>query len=187
MNDYKDEELMIMFKNENPAAFDLLFERYRGPVFGFIFRMLGYDREAAEDLYQEIFIKVFKGRDFYEPSGKFSAWLFTIARNHCLNYLKSRRYLEAQRTQSLDEVQSKAGQEAAAPNPENNPGTDREILDEAIAELPEKYREVFLLHAVEELPHEEIAGILDMNAATVRTNYHRARRLLREKLGPVLS
>ena len=79
MSDYTDEELMMMFRTGNSRGFEILFERYRTRLFTFIFRMLGQKREAAEDLFQEVFIKVYKGKDFYEPKSKFSAMRLSSA------------------------------------------------------------------------------------------------------------
>ncbi len=175
-----DEELMVMFQNGNGHAFELLFEKYRIPVFNFIHRMLGRDTTSAEDLLQEIFIKIVRAKDLYEPRGRFSTWLFAITRNHCLNFLRSRRYLEAKSSVPLDDRDAKEPAVGASGN------EVREMLEKAIDGLSDKCREVFLLHAVEGFTHKEVSEILGENAATVRTNYRRARAELRERLGDVL-
>lgn len=180
-----------MFQAGNSMAFDLLFDKYRTPVFNFIYRMLNSDRTAAEDLLQNIFIKIADAKDYYEPRSKFSTWLFTITRNHCLNFLKSRNFIHKRNTVSLDARAEDCGSSLAdiLPTAEEAHKTVEQnetvrILEENIYSLPEKYRELFLLHAVEGLSHEEIAAILKTNAATVRTNYRRARLLLLEKIKP---
>jgi RNA polymerase sigma-70 factor (ECF subfamily) len=183
MRDFTDEELMVMFKNGNTAAFDLLFDRYRAALFNFLFRMLGRMREPAEDLFQEIFMKVFKGRDFYEPTGKFSTWLYTIARNHCLNHIKSIEYQKNKGMVPLESVDEPGTEE----KDETKSREDlHEELERAISSLPEQYRDVFLLREVEGLSHEEISRILNMNESTVRSSFHRARKQLKEKLESVL-
>ena len=188
MNEASDSELMILAQEGSSGAFDLLFERYRNRIFSFLCRMLGSNTQAAEELLQEVFVKAFQGRDLFEPKAKFSTWLYTIARNHFRNHVKSRRYDQAMRTVSLDA--EAAGAEIADRTPRVT-AMEREeqveAMEGAIAQLEEKYREVFLLHAVDGLAHEEIARMLDVNPATVRTTYHRARRMLRERLEPVLS
>lgn len=78
-------DLVRQFQLGNTHAFKLLFEQYRVPIFNFVYRMLNGDRESAEDLLSEIFMKLHNAREFYEPKARFSTWLFTIARNHCLN------------------------------------------------------------------------------------------------------
>lgn len=192
MAEIHDEELMMNFQQGNVHAFELLFEKYRVPVFNFIYRMLNCEREPAEDLLQEIFVKLHKAKDFYEPKTKFSTWLFAIARNHCLNFIKSRRYLRARHTVSLDVCDSED-----IPNLlERLPAKDgsrqdikqreiQEILEQAICALPDEYKDVFLLRAVEGFTHQEVSRILKMNPATVRTQYHRAKLMLREKIGDV--
>jgi len=189
MNADTHDDVVIQFQRGDAHAFGLIFEQYRGSVFNFIYRMLNGDREAAEDLLSEIFMKLHDAREYYEPKAKFSTWLFTIARNHCLNCIKSRNYRQSRRTVSLDEL---AQQTTDSPTldrlmalsiPDNAKRADlREMLEQAIALLPDEYKEAFILHAVEGFAHEEVAQMLGMNPATVRTNYHRARALLRETI-----
>jgi len=189
MREFSDQELMIMFKEGNAAAFDLLFDKYRLPVFNFIYRMLNREKESSEDLLQEIFMKVVNGKDFYEPKAKFSTWLFSIVRNHCLNFIKSRRYMQAGSTVSLDARDRETGLNFADKIPANqdNQGTIEEketleTLEKTISILPDKYKEIFLLHAVEGFTHQEISKILKINPATVRTDYRRAKLMLRGKI-----
>lgn len=194
MKETSDEELMAMFQAGNTMAFDLLFEKYRMPVFNFIYRMLDGNRTEAEDLLQNIFIKIADAKNYYEPRSKFSTWLFTITRNHCLNFLKSRNFIRKRDTVSLETYDKDCGTSFAdslhAADEVHKAVEQKEIiqiLEENIHVLPEKYKELFLLHAVEGLSHEEIAVILKTNAATVRTNYRRARLLLLEKIKPFLN
>lgn len=193
MREITDEQLMVMFKQGDNMAFDILFEKYRGRVYNFLYRMLGRDRESAEDLLQEIFVKVFRGKEFYEPKAKFSSWLFSIARNHCLNHIKSLRYIREEGRVSLDHLGRESSlvmDDILSVQSSQEKNTERkemlEMLENAINILPEKYREIFLLHAVEGFSHEEISQTLKINPATVRTNYHRARIMLKEKIGPML-
>jgi len=186
MNDHSDEELMVMFAQGSTAAFETLFERHRDPVFNFIHRMLGLDRAAAEDLFQEIFIKIIKGRDLYTPDARFTTWLFTIARNHCLNFLKSRPYAESRRTASLDAAPEEGGvPEPAAAEP-SAPAPLAAELEHALQALSAAQREVFLLHAVVGLSHAEAAAVLGITETNARVQYHRARTMLRERLGRAL-
>jgi RNA polymerase sigma-70 factor (ECF subfamily) len=185
-----DNELMVLFQKGNPHAFELLFEKYRGALFNFICRMLGGQRDAAEDLMQEVFVKIAGARDLYEPRAKFSTWLFAIARNHCINHLRSRRYLQGQATVSLDAATGTGDGPALVdtipvPNTPADAAERHDLesrLDRCIRALPEAYREVFLLRAVEGLPHQEVADILQLNPATVRTLYLRARQALQKEL-----
>ena len=189
MNADTHDNLAMQFQRGDEQAFGLIFEQYRAPVFNFIYRMLNGNREAAEDLLNEIFMKLHDARESYEPKAKFSTWLFTIARNHCLNCIKSRSYRQSRRTVSLEELAQKTP-ESSIPDrlmalsvPDDSKRADlRELLEQAIAGLPDEYKEVFVLHAVEGFAHEEVAQMLGMNPATVRTNYHRARALLRKAI-----
>ena len=181
--------VIMQFQRGDAHAFGLIFEQYRVPVFNFIYRMLNGDRTSAEDLLNEVFMKLHDAREDYEPKAKFSTWLFTIARNHCLNCIKSRNYRQSRRTVSLEELAQKTT-ESSAPNrlvsrsvPDDAKRADlRELLEQAIAGLPDEYKEVFILHAVEGFAHAEVAQMLKTNPATVRTHYHRARALLREQI-----
>ena len=193
MAELSDSELMVKFQQGNSHAFTLLFETYRGPVFNFIYRMLNNQRDVAEDLLQEIFMKVAKARDYYEPRAKFSTWLFALTRNHCLNHLKSRRYAQRLNTVSLHaEAQDGASLMEVLPDerPANGTLEQKEThaqLEQCIASLPDEYKEVFLLRAVEGLALDDVSRILRQNPATTRTHYHRARLLLQKRMNQLLA
>ena len=185
-----DEDMMLRSQQGDDHAFEFLFEKYRGPIFNFIFRMLNHERDAAEDLLQEVFMKLYRARVSYEPRAKFSTWAFAIARNHCLNFISSRRFLQARRTVSLNASGESNGMALLDTLIDDSvqvrcqgTGDINDALDWAIRSLPDDYKEVFLLRALEGLSHDDIAGVLGTNAATVRTRYHRARSMLRDRLG----
>ena len=186
MAELTDSELMIRFQQGNVHAFELLFEKYRVPVFNFIYRMLNREKAAAEDLLQEVFVKLHRGKDFYEPRGKFSTWLFAITRNHCLNFIKSKRYEQGARTVSIDARREEI--EAPGAGEASGKGVALwEVLEESICALPDEYKDAFLLHAVEGFTHDEVGEVLKINPATAKTRYHRARMLLRKWLAPVFA
>jgi len=192
MTEISHEELMMQFQQGNVHAFELLFEQYRVPVFNFLYRMLNRQTDAAEDLLQEVFVKVIRAKDFYEPRARFSTWLFSIARNHCLNFIKSRRYRQREETLSFNELQGESSPALLAALPADGDARRElerreilEILGAAIDSLPDAYKEAFLLHAVQGFSHEEIARILRMKPATVRIHYYRARKMLRDRTGGV--
>jgi RNA polymerase sigma-70 factor (ECF subfamily) len=185
MTDLTDEELMVMFQQGNTAAFERLFERYRLPLFNFLLRLLHFQRESAEDVLQEVFIKLAKARELYEPRSPFRPWVYTIARNHGLNHLRSRAVASARKNISFDELtdltSDRPGRELAGKDDTFKAIASKDEVgrwDRIIDLLPSPAKEVFLLHAVEGLSHEEIAKVLELNPATVRTHFHRARAQL---------
>lgn len=189
MNERTDEQLMAGFQAGNASLFDLLFQRYRRPLFTFIYRMLAGDRATAEDLLQEVFLKVLKGRDLFDARQKFSTWLFAIARNHCVNALRSRGHRDTLETYSLDDAEN-----PDSPLYQKEPAAfdfrlcqlERDeagqLLDAAIQTLPTAQREVFLLRAVEGFSHLETADMLRLSAGHVRILYLRARQRLQQEL-----
>lgn len=185
MADLTDEELMVMFQQGNAAAFERLFERYRLPLFNFLLRLLHFQRESAEDVLQEVFIKLAKARELYDSRSPFRPWVYAIARNHGLNHLRSRAVASAQKNISFDELtdptSDRSGRELAGKEDTFKAIASKDEvsrLDRIIDRLPSPAKEVFLLHAVEGLSHEEIAKVLELNPATVRTHFHRARAQL---------
>lgn len=186
MADLTDEELMVLFQQGNAGAFERLFERYRLPLFNFLLRLLHFQRESAEDVLQDVFIKLAKAKDLYDPRSLFRPWVYTIARNHALNFLRTRAVVSERKNISFDEMTDptadRPGRELAGrgDDPFDALASKDEIsrLERMIGCLPSPAQEVFLLHAVEGLPHEEIAQVLEMNPATVRTHFHRARAQL---------
>src|SRR5579872_4383696 len=156
-----DAALMLRVKRGDRAAFASLVEKYKQPVMNFVFRSLR-DETEAEDLAQNVFLQVYKSRDRYQRTAKFSTWLFTIARNLCLNEIRRRSRHPAD---SLEGSQTDA---ETAPGPQHEDlktfsppeallqGELEEKLEEALATLPENQRTAILLCRQEELSYEEI-------------------------------
>jgi RNA polymerase sigma-70 factor (ECF subfamily) len=151
--------------------------------------MLNHEKSAAEDLLQEVFMKLYRARVSYEPRAKFSTWAFTVARNHCLNFIKSRRFDQARRTISLNTSAVEDGTallDSLAADSGDETGLRaqdyHEALERAIGTLSNGYKEVFLLRALEGLSHNEIAAVIGTTAAAARIRYHRARSMLRGRL-----
>jgi len=186
-----DAALMLRVKQGDRSAFEDLVNKYKQPVMNLVYRTLP-DATEAEDLAQHVFLQVFKSAHRYEVSAKFSTWLFTIARNLCLNEIRRRSRHPAL---SLDET---------APDNDEHPLRQvedsrifsppdmlqhRELeakIDEALAELPEKQRTAILLCRGEELSYEEIAGVLDCSVSATKSLIHRGRETLKQKLKPYL-
>lgn len=165
VDDLSDEQLMLMFRYGSRAAFELLFEAYRGPVYHFARRMLG-SREAAEDACQETFLRMVRAAETWRPTGKFRTWLFTIARNCCLNARRDARPEAPFR----DAPSKREGPSEAAARAEL-----AERIERAVADLPQPQREVFLLRARNGLSYADIAEVTQRPLGTVKTLLHRAR------------
>ena len=184
MTDLSDEELMLMFKYGRVEAFDLLFEKHRQPLYSFLLRMLG-DRSAAEDLFQDVFIQVVRAAGRYEATARFSTWLFKIATNRCLNHLKSASHRHSRKTISLH---ADAGLADQLDSPDPQPGEqaqDRELADilhRVVQDLPDAQKAAFLLRETQGRPYDEIAEVLGQPLGTVKTNLHRARQTVRQKM-----
>ncbi len=186
-----DTDLMLRVKQGDEAAFEVLVDKYKQPVLNLVYRILR-DATEAEDLAQNVFVQVFKSADRYRVEAKFSTWLFTIARNLCLNELRRRSRHPAE---SLD---------AAAESHEENPARqfedkrsasapDQLLRDElstkvedALAALPENQRTAILLFKEQEMSYEEISKLMDCSLSATKSLIHRGRETLKQKLKPYL-
>ena len=175
-----DEHLMQEVRAGSLAAFQLLYDRHRRGLFTFLLRFLG-ERQSAEDLLQEAFLRVFASRDTYRPVAAFRTWLFTIARTLALDHLRARKGNTA-----LDPEQALARlTDPGATPPEQVEARELlERLETAVLELPPAEREVLLLSRFAGLTHTEIADVTGISPGAVRVALHRALRRLRNSLGP---
>ena len=186
-----DAALMLRVKRGDRAAFAALVEKYRQPLLNFIFRTLR-DETAAEDLAQTVFLQVYKSRDRYERTAKFSTWLFTIARNLCLNELRRRsrhpaESIEEAHAEHDDQPRQQYEDKAHIAAPEKLlHGELAQKIEEALAALPENQRTAILLCRQDELSYEEIAEVLDCSLSATKSLIHRGRETLKEKLKPYL-
>jgi RNA polymerase sigma-70 factor, ECF subfamily len=184
-----DADVAALAKEGREPAFRELVRRYERPVFSLIFRMVR-DREMAEDLAQDTFIKVLNNIDRYRPEFKLSSWLFKIANNVTIDHLRKRQLA----TVSLDgspHAQTAAEAQATSLDVESRGESaleaieSRELgsaIERAIGKLRPEYRSCILLRHVEGRSYEEIAATLDLPLGTVKTYIHRARHELREAL-----
>jgi len=181
-----DQEVVLLARSGREAAYRELVRRYERPVFALLYRMVR-DRELAEDLAQETFVKALNAIDSYRPEFKFSSWIFKIANNAAIDHLR-RRELD---TLSLDgsphaetpeAMQATALQIGARQESPLEAVEARELggtIEAAIGRLRPEYRSCILLRHVEGRAYEEIAEILDLPLGTVKTYIHRARNELR--------
>jgi len=179
----RDIELMLAVRDGDVTAFRELVERHQHAVVGTIVRMLGRI-EDAEDLGQQVFLRVWKSAPRYEVSAKFTTWLFTITRNLVFN--ETRRAYRRHEV-SLDERQDSGRFEESTDtqaHPDDALLRDEMLkaVDKAISELPEQQRMAVVLRRYQELPYEEIAVILNTSVSAVKSILFRARLQLREAL-----
>lgn len=189
MGDETDEGLMLRYQKGDVRAFELLLGRHRKPVFNFILRYVGVPAQA-EDLLQETFLRVIKGSEGYQRQAKFTTWLYTIARNLCVDAARRGKHRKAM---SLDTPMNADGKEGATlldVVPDKGAGTDRKVMSKelhgrlhsAIAKLSEDQREVFLMREFLDMPFREIADVVGCPENTVKSRMRYALEKLREEL-----
>ena len=184
-----DEELMAAYQQGEPAAFRLLVERHQGPVYRFCLRALG-SKEAAADATQEVFLRVVKHAARWERRAKFTTWMYTIARNFCIDESRKARF---RRTDSLNAPLSRddeAGGEKIDQLSQEEPGSDRltegvqirAVIDRTLAAMPAEQREVFCLRQYGGLAFKEIAKSVEVGENTVKSRMRYALTALRKAL-----
>jgi RNA polymerase sigma-70 factor (ECF subfamily) len=179
-----DSELMKRVAKGDDDAFRLLFERHHRLAYSVIYRHIGVQFEA-EDLVQEAFLRVYRNAGTWEPTAKFSTWLYTVVSNLCLNYKRDKardklRLLSGDEEggNPLERMATEEAQEAEAMDAEDR----ARVVREAIQELPEQQRMALILSRYEDKSYEEVAEILGTTVAAVKSLTSRARTTLREKL-----
>ena len=182
---------MLDVKAGDEASFDFLLQKYRSPLVNFLNRMVR-DTATAEDLAQDVFLRVYRARKQYTPTAKFTTWLFRIATNVALNSVRDNRHQKL--AVPLD---APVGNEDSAPRelPASEMRIDErlierdrtEIIRRAIASLPEKQRAAVLLHKYEEMDYMEISRILDCSEGALKSLLFRAYETLRMQLAPLVT
>jgi RNA polymerase sigma-70 factor (ECF subfamily) len=187
-----DVQLMLDVKAGDEASFDLLLQKYRSPLVNFLGRMV-QDRATAEDLAQEVFLRVYRARKQYAPSAKFTTWLFRIATNLALNSLRDNR-----RQRMEVSIDAPASDDEDAP-PRELPAREMridehmierdrtEFIRRAVESLPEKQRAAVLLHKYEEMDYADIAKVLECSESALKSLLFRAYESLRVQLAPLVT
>ncbi len=181
---------MLAFRAGDARAFETLVRRHRTPVFNFILRFTGH-RARAEDVLQETWLKVVRSAREYEPKAKFTTWLYTIARNLCVDSARKESYRQAS---SLEAPVGSGGDEGrplgeglpdAGVSPERGAynARMRPLLERALAGLPEEQREVFVLREYSGIAFKEIAEVTGVSENTVKSRMRYALEGLRRRLG----
>lgn len=193
MQELRDEDLMLLAKEGDERAFSVLVQRHRGPVLNFIYRYIG-DQEAAQDLSQDVFVRLWSSAKTYVPSAKFTTFLYHITRNLCRDYMD--KFKRQPSVTSLDAHISDASGNVRTlaeelPDPMPNPQealitAELEAkIQAAIDSLSEEQKLVFILTEIQGLPYSEVAKIAGCPVGTVASRKSAALKALRDKLVPL--
>ncbi len=181
--------LMLAYQGGEERAFDQIVERYSSMVWSLLTRFLG-QKETREDLVQEAFLRVVKARDRYQPSARFSTYLYRIVYNLAVNESQRRRTLVSLDQPSGEDKDSTMGEALNADAPEPSDELEREdivaAVRAAVAALPEGQRMALILAKYHDTPYVEIAEILESSEKAIKSLVHRGREKLREQLAPFL-
>ncbi len=185
--DMDDAAIMLELKAGNMAGFDHLLNKYRKPIINFMYRMTR-NQAVAEELAQEVFLRVYRSRETYRAEARFSTWLYRIATNLGVNHARDTRHERSASTVYLDEADSETG---TTPDvPDSTPGVETTLLrDERMAAirdfvmaLPERQRMAVLMHKYEGLDYKQIGDVLKLSESATKSLLFRAYQTLRDKL-----
>ena len=180
----RDAQLMLRVRDGDTQSFTLLLERHRGPVIHFLYRMV-QNQPVSEELAQEVFLRVYRSRATYEPTAKFTTWLFRIATHLALNWIRDRKSEKSQ-----DRIDEDLPDGTAKQLRDQRPTVEQDMLRaarlsevrEAIETLPSKQRAAVLMHKYEELEYSQIAATLSCSESAVKSLLFRAYETLRSRL-----
>ncbi len=187
-----DVDAMLRVKTGDESAFAYLVQKYRRPMIGFMYRLC-HNPSTAEELAQEVFLRVYRSRTSYEPSAKFTTWLYRIATNLAVNHARDTRHERAENTVRLDE-------------PDQETGTTPDLADESLTAeeqilrrerlaairskvnaLPERQRVAVIMHKYQQMDYREIANVLKLSESATKSLLFRAYETLREQLKEFVS
>jgi RNA polymerase sigma-70 factor (ECF subfamily) len=182
-----DAEMMLRVKAGDDSAFDYLVQKYRRPIISFMYRM-AHNSAAAEDLAQEVFLRVYRSRASYEASAKFTTWLYRIATNLGVNYARDRRHERPENVTNLDEPDSETGQSPDLAD--KSPNVEDEILRrerlaairKKVEALPERQKMAVLMHKYQQMDYKQIAEVLKLSESATKSLLFRAYETLRTEL-----
>ncbi len=185
----KDETLMLAYRQGDAQAFNVLLARHQRPVFNFLIRQVN-NKTLAEDLLQEVFLRVIRGAGTYKKQAKFTTWLYTIARNLCIDNARRAKHRKAA---SLDQPMGKmneGGRTMGETIADKAPGVERQAasrrlqdrIQQAVGRLSDEQREVFLMREQLNMPFKEIAEVIGCPENTVKSRMRYALEHLRKQL-----
>lgn len=180
----RDAELMLRVQEGDDSSFALLLEKYRNPVIHFLYRMV-QNQAIAEELAQEVFLRVYRSRASYEPTARFTTWLFRITTHLALNHIRDRR-----KHQLLTPIDSPSETFTSIQLADKELTSEQRLLMQArlaevrraIEQLPEKQRSAVLMHKYQEMDYSQIAGALSCSESAVKSLLFRAYETLRTRL-----
>jgi RNA polymerase sigma-70 factor (ECF subfamily) len=180
LHEQPDSEIVRQIQSGEATAFDELMRRYKHPVVNFVFRMLG-NAQDADEIAQDVFVRVYQNLDTYRPETKFSTWLFALARNAAIDRLRWRARHPTESIESAPETSASSGtaEDVSA----------REIGEQiaaAVAKLPEDQRTAIVLAEYHGMSYAEIAAVMRCSEKSVESRLYRAKQTLRERLQPLL-
>jgi RNA polymerase sigma-70 factor (ECF subfamily) len=182
-----DAQVMLQVREGNDAAFNYLVERYRRAMISFMFRMV-HNAAIAEELAQEVFLRVYRSRASYAADAKFTTWLYRIATNLAVNHARDHKHERPEEKASLDEVNEETG--LTIDLADSRPNVEQEILRrerlrairQQVEALPERQRMAVMMHKYQELDYRQIAEVLHLSESATKSLLFRAYEALRESL-----
>ncbi|MGH9547172.1 MAG: RNA polymerase sigma factor [Terriglobales bacterium] len=182
-----DAEVMLQVKAGDDSAFSYLVQKYRRPMMSFMFRMT-HSNAVAEDLAQEVFLRVYRSRESYEASAKFTTWLYRIATNLAVNHARDTRHERPENTVSLDGPDEENGRTLDLPD--RTPGAEEMIvrrervaaIRQRVQALPERQRIAVVMHKYQQMEYRQIADVLKLSESATKSLLFRAYETLREQL-----
>ncbi|MFZ0817611.1 MAG: sigma-70 family RNA polymerase sigma factor [Candidatus Sulfotelmatobacter sp.] len=184
---YTDAEVMLRVKAGDQSAFDYLVQKYRRPLVSFMYRM-ARNTTVAEDLAQEVFLRVYRSRQTYEASAKFSTWLYRIATNLAVNHARDTRHERPEVTVSLDEPDDETGStmdlaDSKISAEESLLRRERMLaIRSKVEALPERQRLAIIMHKYQQLDYKQISEVLKLSESATKSLLFRAYETLREQL-----
>jgi RNA polymerase sigma-70 factor, ECF subfamily len=187
-----DVDAMLRVKTGDESAFAYLVQKYRRPMVGFMYRMC-HNPSTAEELAQEVFLRVYRSRTSYEPSAKFATWLYRIATNLAVNHARDTRHERPENTLRLDEPDQETGNTPDLAD--DSLSAEEQILKRerlaairgVVNALPERQRIAVIMHKYQQMDYRQIAGVLKLSESATKSLLYRAYETLREQLKDFVS
>jgi RNA polymerase sigma-70 factor (ECF subfamily) len=182
----EEKQLVRLAQEGSPAAFEELVAKFQPKVFSMALSFTR-NREAADDLAQEIFLKAYLALPRFHGKSEFGTWLYRISVNHIKDFLRKKGRAKEVSLDDVPEISFSDREQAEKAEQERETESRRTLVQKFVQTLPEKYRVILTLRDIQGQPYEEISRILKLSPGTVDSRLHRARRMLRTKLSPYLA